>query len=118
MKTSRFNNKVRVFYKEKQQSMTGQIISNLVDFGLQFAYIKYNSGKEVIKSGIVESNLVSIRMRKNQLTVSMFENQENYIIEFNNKAYSIKSVNPDFDTNRFIDFVCEVGRININNNNG
>ena len=48
----------------------------------------------------------------------MFENPENYIIGFNNKAYSLKSVNPDFDTNRFIDFVCEVGRININNNNG
>ena len=57
MKTSRFNNKVRVFYKEKQQSITGQIISNLIECGLQFAYIKYNSGKEVIKSGIIESNL-------------------------------------------------------------
>lgn len=112
MNTAKFSQRVSVIRKVQTTDADGDIAVLMQNLGSVWANLKFLSGSETIKAGVVATNAVSVRVRKTPFTDTITAND---LLEWENKPLNIKAVLPDLDSMKYIDFVCEIGIINSEN---
>ena len=109
MDTAKLNERVVIFRKEKQLLNDGTEEYALNEIGNYYANIRFQSGKEVIKSGVIAANTVLIAIRFSDKITA------NDIILWRGKYINITAVNPDYTGRKYTEIIGEIGVINADN---
>ena len=109
MDTAKLNERIVIFRKEKQLLNDGTEEYSLVEKANLWANIRFQSGKEIIKSGVIATNTVLITIRFSDKITA------NDIILWRGKYINIQAVNPDYTGRKYTEIIGELGVINEHN---
>ena len=109
MDTAKLNERIVIFRKEKQLLDDGTEEYALNKIGNYWANIRFQSGKEMIKSGVFATNTVLITIRFSEKITA------NDIILWREKYINITAVNPDYTGRKYTEILGEIGVINEHN---
>lgn len=117
MLVGRLSTRFNALKKHTTQDSYGQAIVEWQDIGGVWGALSYKQSKEAVAGGaILENNQVSIRLRADKKASQLTQNDA--LKDKDGNFYSINGVFPEMASRAFIDFVCEVGTLGEDNNNG